>query len=274
MATHNCASCEEIRQISPEFVMNGITDDICTSLQNNTGISPSSGNDDCEDLNLLNDCLIDTMATEVNSYETCDWKKFMRLFIPNVWTMFKSLICAICGLWTNVACLRKKVDIITFEPTVRAFRGGGTGPEAVKYSTLVDGQDVGTLTVYMDADEDATADQNPNGVYGSTPADRDYIAFVTWCADGQDLGGAHTVVRVSLRNNTQTQAYATKRAQHYSIEDVDHISMNQTGFCYLPKGGHLLIRSYCGQTGGNGAKFRVHQFSMVLVPIVNSDVVC
>lgn len=102
MATVNCEACEDIRQTSPEFVINGITDDICTSLQNDTGLTPSSGHNDCTDLNNLNDCLIGNEATEVDAYDVCDWKTFMKQFIPNVWTVLKAMICAICGIWTNI----------------------------------------------------------------------------------------------------------------------------------------------------------------------------
>lgn len=274
MANISCTACEELRQEAPEFVMSGLTDDMCTSLMNDTGIEPSSGHDDCEDLNNLNDCLVGNMEAEVKAYNVCDWKKFAEEFIPNLWTTLKAMICAICGLWKNVNCLKQKVSLITFAPTVRAFRGGGTGAEAVVYATLREGEDVGTLTVYMDAEEDDAANQSVNGTYGSTPADRDYIAFLTWCADGENLDGDNTTsVQISVRNNSQNQAYGTHRAQHFSVKGATHLSTNQTGFCYLPKGGHLLVRAHC-TSAPSGAKFRVHQFSMVLMPIVNADVEC
>lgn len=270
----NCSACEDIRESAPNFTVNGLGDDECTSLQNNTGLNPTSGHDDCTDLNNLNDCLIGNMANEVNSYNNCDWKQFAKDFISNLWTTLKAIICAICGLWTNVECLKTKMSLITFAPTVKAFRGGGTGAEAVVYATLREGEDVGTLTVYMDAEEDDAANQSVNGTYGSTPADRDYIAFLTWCADGENLDGDDTTsVQISVRNNSQNQTYGTHRAQHFSVKGATHLSTNQTGFCYLPKGGHLLVRAHC-TSAPSGAKFRVHQFSMVLMPIVNADVEC
>lgn len=106
--TISCEACEEIRQNDPSFVVNGLGDTECASLQNNTGLSPSSGNDDCEDLNNLNDCLVGNMATEVDAYDVCDWKTFMKKFIPNVWTTLKGIICAICGLWK----LAQRIDCI------------------------------------------------------------------------------------------------------------------------------------------------------------------
>lgn len=102
MANISCEACEEIRQTDPNLIVNGFTDTECNSLKNDTGLSPSSGNNDCEDLNNLNDCLVGNGATEVEAYDVCDWKEFMKKFIPNVWTTFKAIICAICGIWTNI----------------------------------------------------------------------------------------------------------------------------------------------------------------------------
>ena len=102
MAEINCSACEELRQEAPQLACNGFDDSMCTSLQNDTGLVASSGNNDCTDLNNLNDCLVGNQETEVDLYEVCDWKAFMKQFIPNLWTTTKALICAICGIWTNI----------------------------------------------------------------------------------------------------------------------------------------------------------------------------
>lgn len=108
MANYSCNSCEDLRSTSPNFVVNGITDTECTSLKNDTGLNPSSGHDDCTDLNNINDCLVGNMAEEVEAYDVCDWKTYMKKFVPNVWTTIKSIICAICGLWK----LANRIDCI------------------------------------------------------------------------------------------------------------------------------------------------------------------
>lgn len=110
MAELNCNACESLRQEAPEFVVNGLTDDMCTSLGNDTGLIPTSGNNDCTDLDNLNDCLVGNMAAEIESYDVCDWKEFMRNFVPNVWTTLKAQICAICGMWTNIHDLWTNVN--------------------------------------------------------------------------------------------------------------------------------------------------------------------
>lgn len=105
MIDYSCSACEELRQDAPSFVVNGLSDTECASLGNNTGLNPSSGNNDCTDLNNMNDCLIKNMENEINSYNVCSWKDYMKALVNNMWTMYKGIICAICGLWTAVAAI-------------------------------------------------------------------------------------------------------------------------------------------------------------------------
>ena len=102
MADIKCNACEELRTKAPEFATNGVTDAVCLSLKNNTGFSTSNDNDDCEDLNNANDCLVGAMENEVRSYQMCDWRAFMMKFISNLHSVLKAMICAICGLFTKV----------------------------------------------------------------------------------------------------------------------------------------------------------------------------
>ena len=101
MANKQCDACENLRTVAPNFVINGLGDDECTNLANNTGLAGNS--DDCTDLHDMNDCLVGYMEDEVSCYDACDWKKFMKEFIPNVWTVLKGIICSICGLWCMVS---------------------------------------------------------------------------------------------------------------------------------------------------------------------------
>ncbi len=108
MAKPNCSACDDLRENSPNLIVNGLGDTECTSLANNTGLNPSSGHNDCDDLHDLNDCLIGNMEQEIDAYDVCDWKEYMRKFVENTWTVFKGIICAICGIWVNIANLRKR----------------------------------------------------------------------------------------------------------------------------------------------------------------------
>lgn len=97
MANYNCDACNELRENAPNLVVNGFNEDNCTSLKNDTGLVASVGNDDFTDLNLLNDCLIHNMVDEVDAYDTCSWRDYMRKFANNLWTTLKAIICSLGG---------------------------------------------------------------------------------------------------------------------------------------------------------------------------------
>lgn len=110
MANIDCSSCEELREKSIDFATHGVTDAVCNSLKNDTGFSTKNSNNDCEDLDNANDCLIGMQENEIEKYEACDWQKFMHKFIPNLHQLLKTMICAICGIWTNIHSLWKNVN--------------------------------------------------------------------------------------------------------------------------------------------------------------------
>lgn len=101
MAT-NCKACDDLRTNAPNVLVNGVDATACNSLKNNTGFNPATSTDDCADLEDANDCLVGMMEEELDAYDVCDWKEYMAKFIPNVYTVLKGIICAICGLWKNV----------------------------------------------------------------------------------------------------------------------------------------------------------------------------
>lgn len=110
MANINCEACETLRSENPELIVNGFDSDMCTSLQNDTGLKPSLGHDDCEDLNTMNDCLVGNLNAEIDKEDYCDWKAFAHKAVDNLWTLLKAMICAICGLWSNVHDLWGEVN--------------------------------------------------------------------------------------------------------------------------------------------------------------------
>ena len=149
MANISCSACEDLRQTDPNLIVNGIGDSECSSLANDTGLSPSAGHNDCTDLNNLNDCLIGNEEANVDAYEVCDWKKFMKQFIPNVWTTFKAIICAICGIWTNIHNLWTNVNklqcILNYSTQGQSFHFGEY--DASGSSHIVAGRGVSFLNI-------------------------------------------------------------------------------------------------------------------------------
>lgn len=102
MAKINCDACDELRTLDPSMIVNGLGDDECTSLANDTGIVASSGHNDCTDLKMLNDCLVGNMIAELEKTDLCDWKEYMEKYATNDYTTNKAMICAICGIWENI----------------------------------------------------------------------------------------------------------------------------------------------------------------------------
>lgn len=104
MSKINCESCDNLRNHAPEFVQNGVTDNICTSLQNNTGLNPSLSvlHENAEDLHDVNDCTIGRMTQEIDAYDVCDWKEFMKKLVPNIYEHNKAQNCSDKGQWDNI----------------------------------------------------------------------------------------------------------------------------------------------------------------------------
>lgn len=107
----NCNACEELLEHAYEFAEDGVTDNVCSSLQNDTGFNPglAATYTDCEDLDLANDCLIGKMDGELKDTDPCELKPFLHRLIPNMYNLYKAIICAICGLWSNVHKLWQEI---------------------------------------------------------------------------------------------------------------------------------------------------------------------
>lgn len=107
MSTINCSSCDELRNNASVFVTSGVTEETCTSLENNTGFNPhlEVQHDDATDLHDANDCLIGMMDAQIEAYEVCDWKEYMHKFVRNLYELLKAIICSLSGLWKKVTTM-------------------------------------------------------------------------------------------------------------------------------------------------------------------------
>lgn len=156
MIDYDCSACEQLREDAPNFVVNGLGSTEETSLKNNTGLNPSSGNDDCEDLNAMNDCLVKNMETEIDSYNVCSWKEYMKALVGNLWTVNKGIISAICGLWTKVDCNTDSINSFdneyVFSRNVQLLNGctsANTPQNPARLPTVTYGVMTGYEMVYL-----------------------------------------------------------------------------------------------------------------------------
>lgn len=111
----NCNACVNLEEDSPDFVQNGVTETVCTSLKNDTGFTPSTGNNDFTDLTNANDCLVGNMEEEIEAYEVCDWKDYMSKFVPNVYNVLAGIICALGGLWSKIHSIDTQITNMATE---------------------------------------------------------------------------------------------------------------------------------------------------------------
>lgn len=93
-----CNACADLRDNSTEFYLNGVTSQVCASLQDNKGFSKDNDHDNCEDVHLANDCLIKELTDTLDAYDVCDWKDYMEQLMPNIYNMYEALTCWLCGI--------------------------------------------------------------------------------------------------------------------------------------------------------------------------------
>lgn len=96
-----CKTCEDLQQYSPDFVANGVTDEMCSNLESNTGLM-NNGRENCTDLHNANDCLIGGIAEKATSYNPCDPNKMIEDLAKNTMHVIDMLICSDCGQWNEI----------------------------------------------------------------------------------------------------------------------------------------------------------------------------
>lgn len=271
----DCTSCEELREIAPEFVQKGVTDNVAEHLANNTGYGGKSTN--CNDLPLANDCLIGRMPSALAAYDDCDWKEWARDFSQNVYQMMASMIAAWCQLTGSLQTAPVKI--------IYTRNVGATG-SAVDY-WYMNPNSRHTVDVYIDAKTGTkgTSDANENITIGKTPADRDYAVLVTHCFDMQNgYMQEYDVTWYSSSDADNYTAAKLREARGQHPEYKNHTENNIFGMSwpvnemvYVKKGDHLQCEVYCRtaspQEGGdNAAKCRIHQIAATWIPINSVDI--
>lgn len=113
MREEYCEACDTLESSAPTFVNNGVTTGIANRLKEDQGFGPGTKVDtDCEALNLANDCLIGGMEDELEKYDVCDIKTWLKNAWNNLHTVLKAMIMAICGLWDKVNCILSGLKIL------------------------------------------------------------------------------------------------------------------------------------------------------------------
>ncbi len=260
MSQQSCTACNDLREYAPEFVVNGVTDDVCSHLANNEGLSGADDHTNCDDLHDVNDCLIGNMDDEVEGFEVCDWKDFMHQYIPNNYETLKAMICSMCGLWCS---LTKLVDALqnaaSFTPTQKFLRSSDAHTSAYWEASNV------TETISLN---DANSSTNQGTFY----APNDGVAIVTFCFalrtnNDNDKVGFHIFGYNS--NETPDDAMRIKRSVHTTTHEREG-AKNFSTAVKMPKGTYLNLRcipSYSMPDGNpSSADVRLHQICITFIP--------
>ena len=108
-----CEACETLDDHAPTFVNDGVTTSISNRLKEDKGFgSNSSVNTDCEALNLANDCLVGGMEDELEKYDVCDIKTWLKEAWRNLYNVLAAMIASICGIWTKIHCILEKLKLL------------------------------------------------------------------------------------------------------------------------------------------------------------------
>lgn len=274
--SNNCASCNELREHAPDFVQNGVTDDIAESLQNNNGLNPKETSDNCTDLNLANDCLIGQMAEEVNAYGTCDWPIYAKKFVPNVYQMLKGIINSICGLWGKISGAKA---------FIRYARDNGFASANDLPPVPVSGGEHFKYEFYMDANG-YTPGQT---IYGKKAADRDYVVMIQACVDFAEFRSVSTELTFYSSGDTRSfDVIKARQAQHPDFRMpglpagtyIRDFSWTSNGMVTIKKGEHIMCDFFIRDTndppvgnfeGTGKAGVRLHQIAMTWIPVEYID---
>ena len=102
--TMNCASCNDLKQVAPELMVTGLTDEMEDSLRKNTGLNPDLTvvHNNEEDITDMIDCLVGRFGQQVDSYDDCDWKGFMKSFIGNLYGVMRASAASEAGMWEAI----------------------------------------------------------------------------------------------------------------------------------------------------------------------------
>lgn len=131
-----CEACNTLNEDAFSFTQNGVTTSIANRLKDDKGFSSKASVDtDCEALNFANDCLIGGEIDELEKYDACDIKTWLKQSWTNLWRLLKAMIASICGLWTKIHCilsgLKKLLEQLTKEDSFSAethySSAGGAG---------------------------------------------------------------------------------------------------------------------------------------------------
>lgn len=155
MRDEYCEACYDLEEGASNFIENGVTTSIANRLKDDKGFSSTNSVDtDCEALNLANDCLVGGMEDELENYDICDIKVWLKKSWSNLHSVLKAMIMAICGLWEKVHCILSGLKVLltqlsksdNFAGEVHYLNAVGAGVTGIKTKESLKQYIVPTIT--------------------------------------------------------------------------------------------------------------------------------
>lgn len=239
MATYDCSACSELAETSPEFMENGVTDSICASLHDNTGFNPNLSvlHEDEEDLHDANDCLVGRMADEVASYDVCDWKTFMKKFIPNLYNVLKAIICSIGGLWDKLAAV-SYIGILTLYAS-DTVSGDGSALQRPAFDTNVRQGNMPSSVLQVKSGYDGIVVKNTLSVpilvestfNSSIRTDQPFCCcYLVVTRNGQRIGQTPFIVPSTYDQQVMSQPFILQPGESATMSYYFHIGVSNAWF--------------------------------------------
>lgn len=212
-----CTTCGDLQENSSEFYTNGVTDNVCSSLEDGQGFNSDNDDDNCSALHKADDCLISKLVKKIPSYRSCDWKEFMKDFGANQYNINEALICALCGLEARMFTSNLEIDTTysihqaTPELSVSIDRKGNF---VYKYSDWNGSTKVasGIITGYIDYC--MKRNKNDEAVYQISSVT---ISKYKYTTTGESYGGTYPTISIKIPTADGTEVY--KRTTNESFEE-------------------------------------------------------
>lgn len=106
-----CKACEDLQTYAPDFVIKGVTDEMCNNLESNQGLM-NKGRKNCPDMHNAIDCLIGGMAEKAQAYDPCKPNKLVEDLAKNVMHVMDMLACSDCGQWEQIELIWQEIQEI------------------------------------------------------------------------------------------------------------------------------------------------------------------
>lgn len=301
MREEYCDACYELEEGASNFIENGVTTSIANRLKNDKGFSSDSGVDtDCEALNLANDCLIGGMEDELENYDVCDIKTWLKESWANLHGVLKAMIMAICGLWTKVHCILSGLNTLLVQLTDTTQTSSFSAVTAYALSSGVNSgnhidnhldQVLTPTTEYpwvertfangglTQSGDTVTIGTTVNGVtYNSITYPSDGVAIVGCCAYMSNYTGKSTGQVVFYHSGeSRTTEMLNKRGLHISDyqsstigQEWTNTSVPMTTAIKVKKGKSLKIWVNATSNSTSSGEITIHQVWSTFIPDFSS----